>query len=162
MEQDVYISLHTYHDLQYLGDCYGTFQESEVYISSEEHDDLWQANPSGAHLPMIKMQGGAPLEVQVWTLFDVDDLMPHDWQLVVLASRELVDIAIVAREAESANAGLTDELDLASTVKMAALEESGGREHMSHQKTAAYTAGAFFLTCVFIWCVRICRLPRSE
>ena len=41
---------------------------------------------------MISMLAGESLEVQVWTLFDEGDLLPHDWQLVTLASVEEVGL----------------------------------------------------------------------
>ena len=41
VDQDIYVSLYTYNSNQYLGDCYWSFEESEAFISSEIHDDLF-------------------------------------------------------------------------------------------------------------------------
>ena len=41
---------------------------------------------------MVSMLAGEALEVQAWTLFGEGDLLPHDWQLVVLASQEALQI----------------------------------------------------------------------
>ena len=62
-DQDVYISVYTYGSLQYVATCWGLFEESEVFVSSNLHDDLYQANPDAGHLPMISMQADETVEV---------------------------------------------------------------------------------------------------
>ena len=41
VDQEVYISLYSYGDLQYVSSCYETFLNSELYIGSDKHEDVW-------------------------------------------------------------------------------------------------------------------------
>ena len=65
--------------MQYVATCDGTYDASEVWVTSDAHYDWYYANPGAAHLPMIKMQAGDSVEVTVYTLFGEADLLPHDW-----------------------------------------------------------------------------------
>ena len=80
VDQDVFISVYTYGDLQYVSTCYETFLESEVFVTSSAHNsELKLVNPGPAHLSMIQIQAGETVEVEVYTLFGEGDLLPHDW-----------------------------------------------------------------------------------
>ena len=41
VDQVIYISLFTYSSLQYISTCYETFYNSEVFIYSEQLDEIW-------------------------------------------------------------------------------------------------------------------------
>ena len=93
VDQVIYISLFTYSSLQYISTCYETFYNSEVFIFSEQLDEIWQANPGAATLTGVELKkSDSPIEVEVYTLFSEDDLLPHDWQIVVLSEKEKVQI----------------------------------------------------------------------
>ena len=71
------MSLFTYSDLQYVATCYGAFYESEVYLSSNKHSELFLTNPGAAHMDKIKIRASSsnaddddePMKVQVFTNF---------------------------------------------------------------------------------------------
>ena len=92
VDQQVYISLYTYGDLQYVATCYESFYYSTVLITTQEHENYYQANPGAAHLPKIKLTKGDGIKVEVYTQFTNGDLLPHDWALVVLSEHESVEI----------------------------------------------------------------------
>ena len=82
--------------MQYPAKCYGSYEASEVYLSSSDHDDTWQANPGAAHLPVITLKAkDSPVIVEVYTRFSKLDLLPHDWQLIALSSDQEVNISRV-------------------------------------------------------------------
>ena len=90
VDQKVHISLKTYGDQQYLGECYETYLNSEVYIDSPTESSILQANPGSADLNPVQMQAGESLEISVYTRFGSTDMLPHDWALVTLGSGEKV------------------------------------------------------------------------
>ena len=61
-------------------------------ITTDGHPDLYAANPGTAHLDKVYLRAGETLNVQVYTYWDEYDLMPHDWQLVVLGTEGEVTI----------------------------------------------------------------------
>ena len=54
---------------------------------------MHEVNPGSYHADSIAMTAGQELSVRVFTMFDFDDLLPHDWSLVALADQTAVTIA---------------------------------------------------------------------
>ena len=77
VDQDIWVSLYTYSDLQYVATCYETFYNSEVYVTSDQHSDIYIANPGAAHMDKIRIQAASDsrrrrresVKVQVYTSF---------------------------------------------------------------------------------------------
>lgn len=63
IEQEVYVSLHTYTDQQYISTCWGSFAWSEVLLESDAHDEIMYANPGAAHMSKITMSAGEEIDV---------------------------------------------------------------------------------------------------
>lgn len=90
---------------------------SEVLLESATHDEIWYANPGAAHLAKITMSAGEEIDVSVYTNFSRKDLLPHDWNLVVLASDEAMDISLT-------NAQIPRQLQLSSDNNLEVAEQS--------------------------------------
>ena len=102
--QYVYISLYTYGQIYYPGECYSrsdTINEKYlrgVFIRTSRSTDLQKVElfPGVYHFDKVKMNlDEEPVRVEVYTHFSEDDLLPHDWRLVVIGQESEVEIKLV-------------------------------------------------------------------
>ena len=85
VDQNVLLSVFTYQDKQYYSDCMETYDKSFVYFADPNTSEMHEVNPGSYHADSIAMTAGQELSVRVFSMFDFDDLLPHDWSLVALA-----------------------------------------------------------------------------
>lgn len=99
VDQEVYISAHTYNIKHYHGDC----QKHSFNMESDDFSEVLYGAPNAQMLQVINpgshheystrmMKAGEWLQITMYTHFDDSDLLPHDWSLVTWASVEPVRI----------------------------------------------------------------------
>lgn len=90
--------LQTYGDSQYIGSCYNSFLNSEVYIDNPYEEYIWQVNPGSVASSPLEMRAGEGFEVNVYTRFSFLDLLPHDWALLAWGTEAPIEITLVGDE----------------------------------------------------------------
>ena len=89
--QRVSLSAFSYHFKQYHGACLQSPDQTEVLIQKPGGRILYPVWPGSFHDDFMDVPAGE-FDVNIYTRFGDNDLLPHDWSLVVWAEKSEVEI----------------------------------------------------------------------
>lgn len=92
IDQEVYLSAHTYHFKHYHGACSEGYYDSEVLVKRQEDQYFYVFNPGSIHSGVTYLEAGKPYSVTVLSRFGEADMVPHDWSVVAWAKDMPVQI----------------------------------------------------------------------
>ena len=92
VKQTVQVSLHTYNQKHYHGECKGGWEGSEVLYERAGTNSIKSVNPGSYHEEVV-IKANEEIEIKVYTRWSDTDLLPHDWSLVTWSDYKPIQIA---------------------------------------------------------------------
>ena len=86
VSQTVRISAYTYYEKQYHGDCWNDGAgDTFVYLYDPTDGKVKEVSPGAYHISEISMTAGEEVKIHMFTTFEADNYLPHDWSVTAWA-----------------------------------------------------------------------------